>query len=107
MGSWRPSVKDVAKLRPSASLCPFVPFVSFVVGAGVARSGVAPIDEIDAHLHPAWQREIGFRLKQRFPKGQSIVTSHSPMICHAADQHESILPEARSLREVAPGPLRG
>ena len=90
-----------------ASLCSFVLFVSFVVGAGVARIGVAPIDEIDAHLHPAWQREIGFWLKQCFPKGQFIVTSHNPMICQAADQHESTLPEARSLREVARGPLRG
>jgi predicted ATP-binding protein involved in virulence len=25
----------------------------------VSRSGVVPIDEIDAHLHPEWQRQIG------------------------------------------------
>ena len=26
----------------------------------VVRSGIVLIDEIDAHLHPEWQREIGF-----------------------------------------------
>lgn len=49
------------------------------------RSGVVLIDEIDAHLHPAWQRRIGFWLKRRFPKIQFLVTSHSPIICQAAD----------------------
>ena len=51
----------------------------------VARSGVVLIDEIDAHLHPEWQREIGFWLKKHFPKIQFIVTTHSPIICQAAD----------------------
>lgn len=52
----------------------------------VKRSGVVLIDEIDAHLHPAWQREIGFWLKRHFPNIQFIVTSHSPLICQAADE---------------------
>lgn len=51
----------------------------------IVRSGVVLIDEIDAHLHPEWQREIGFWLKRHFPKVQFIVTSHSPLICQAAD----------------------
>lgn len=51
----------------------------------VNKSGVILIDEIDAHLHPSWQRKIGFWLKTRFPRMQFIVTSHSPLICQAAD----------------------
>ncbi len=51
----------------------------------IQRSGVVLIDEIDAHLHPEWQREIGFWLKRRFPRLQFIVTTHSPIICQAAD----------------------
>ncbi|MFN9478415.1 MAG: AAA family ATPase [Betaproteobacteria bacterium] len=51
----------------------------------VKRSGVVLIDEIDAHLHPEWHREIGFWLKRHFPKVQFLVTSHSPIICQAAD----------------------
>ncbi len=51
----------------------------------IARSGVVLIDEIDAHLHPEWQREIGFWLKRHFPKIQFLVTTHSPLVCQAAD----------------------
>ncbi len=50
----------------------------------VAVPGVVLIDEIDAHLHPSWQREIGFFLTRFFPKMQFIVTTHSPLVCHAA-----------------------
>ncbi|MBW8878050.1 MAG: AAA family ATPase [Acidobacteria bacterium] len=53
----------------------------------VPHPGVVLIDEIDAHLHPAWQREIGFWLKRRFPKIQFIVTTHSALVCQAADEN--------------------
>lgn len=49
--------------------------------------GVILIDEIDAHLHPEWQMQIGFWLKKRFPNIQFIVTTHSPIICQAADEN--------------------
>ena len=58
---------------------------------------VVLIDEIDAHLHPEWQREIGFWLKRHFPNIQFIVTSHSPLICQAADPNGLfVLPEPGS-----------
>lgn len=60
----------------------------------VKRSGVVLIDEIDAHLHPEWQRGIGFWLKTHFPKIQFLVTTHSPIICQAADPNGLfVLPE--------------
>lgn len=60
----------------------------------IKRSGVVLIDEIDAHLHPEWQREIGFWLKRHFPKIQFLVTTHSPLICQAADENGIfVLPE--------------
>ncbi len=46
--------------------------------------GIVLIDEIDAHLHPKWQREIGFMLTKLFPNLQFIVTSHSPFVAMAA-----------------------
>jgi hypothetical protein len=52
----------------------------------VPHSGVVLIDEIDAHLHPEWQRAIGFWFKKKFPAIQFIVTTHSAMICQAADE---------------------
>jgi energy-coupling factor transporter ATP-binding protein EcfA2 len=51
----------------------------------VPYEGVVLIDEVDAHLHPEWQKRIGFWLKEHFPNVQFIVTTHSPFICQAAD----------------------
>lgn len=66
----------------------------------VKRSGVVLIDEIDAHLHPEWQREIGFWLKRHFPSIQFLVTTHSPIICQAADENGLfVLPEPGSSDE--------
>ncbi|MCB1929746.1 MAG: AAA family ATPase [Rhodocyclaceae bacterium] len=67
------------------------------------RSGVVLIDEIDAHLHPEWQREIGFWLKRHFPNIQFLVTTHSPIICQAADPNGLfVLPEPGSENEPHP-----
>jgi hypothetical protein len=49
-------------------------------------SGVVQIDEVDIHLHPTWQRRIGFWLREHFPQIQFIVTTHSPLICQAAEK---------------------
>ncbi len=63
----------------------------------IKRSGVILIDEIDAHLHPEWQREIGFWFKRHFPNIQFLVTTHSPLICQAADPNGLfVLPEPGS-----------
>lgn len=59
------------------------------LGLQVRHSGVVLIDEIDAHLHPTWQRQIGHWLTRHFPKVQFIVTTHSPLVCQAAE-HGSI-----------------
>ncbi|MCP4698317.1 MAG: AAA family ATPase [Gammaproteobacteria bacterium] len=53
----------------------------------VTHSGVVLIDEIDAHLHPEWQRKIGDWFKRIFPNIQFIVTTHSALICQAADEN--------------------
>lgn len=55
-------------------------------GAQVTVEGVVLIDEIDAHLHPRWQRLIGQRLQEVFPNVQFIVSSHSPFIAQAASE---------------------
>jgi predicted ATP-binding protein involved in virulence len=38
------------------------------------------VDEIDAHMHPEWQRQLTGHLKKIFPKVQFIATTHSPLI---------------------------
>ena len=41
--------------------------------------GIVLLDEIEQHLHPAWQRRIIGLLARRFPAIQFIVTTHTPM----------------------------
>lgn len=51
----------------------------------VIAPGVVLIDEVDAHLHPSWQRRVGLWFREHFPKLQFIVTTHSPLVCQAAN----------------------
>lgn len=51
----------------------------------IVLPGVVLIDEVDAHLHPTWQRRVGLWFRQHFPNIQFIVTTHSPLVCQAAD----------------------
>ncbi|CAN5649828.1 AAA family ATPase [soil metagenome] len=48
--------------------------------------GVVLIDEVDAHLHPTWQTDIGQWFTKYFPNLQFIVTTHSPLVCRAAEK---------------------
>lgn len=50
----------------------------------VKTAGIVLIDEIDAHLHPTWQTQIGNWFTKFFPNIQFIVTTHSPIICRSA-----------------------
>ena len=43
-------------------------------------NGIVLIDEIDMHLHPAWQRNIIRSLTDTFPNVQFLFTTHSPTI---------------------------
>lgn len=51
----------------------------------VLAPGIVLVDEIDAHLHPTWQRQVGLWLREHFPRIQFLVTTHSPLVCQAAD----------------------
>jgi predicted ATPase len=55
-----------------------------IIHSCVHLPGVVAIDEVDAHLHPTWQKEIGPWFKRCFPELQFIVTTHSPIICRSA-----------------------
>ena len=57
-----------------------------IEGGKVHLPGVVTIDEVDAHLHPAWQARIGEWFVERFPQTQFLVTTHSPIICRSASR---------------------
>lgn len=44
------------------------------------KPGVLIIDEIDAHMHPSWQRRILPALSRHFPSVQIFCSSHSPFV---------------------------
>jgi predicted ATPase len=52
----------------------------------IDRPGVVLIDEVDAHLHPTWQRRVGLWFRRFFPKVQFLVATHSPFVCQSADE---------------------
>lgn len=68
------------------------------VDRAVKVEGVVLIDEIDAHLHPTWQRRIGQMLRRVFPRMQFIVSTHSPFVAQAASEGGLFM-----LRAGAPG----
>lgn len=45
--------------------------------------GVVLIDEVDLHLHPAWQQRVLKDLMNIFPKVQFIVSSHAPAVINS------------------------
>jgi hypothetical protein len=63
----------------------------------VSARGVVLIDEIDAHLHPTWQKQIGRWFCEHFPRVQFIVSTHSPLVCQSAERGSIfLLPRAGS-----------
>lgn len=53
--------------------------------------GVVLIDEIELHMHPAWQRKVLKKLKSTFPNIQFIITTHSPIVLSEADDDYNLL----------------
>ena len=44
------------------------------------KHGILIVDEIDAHLHPSWQRRIIPTLTNHFPNLQILCSTHSPLM---------------------------
>ena len=52
----------------------------------LGAEAVVLIDEVDLHLHPAWQRTIASTLERTFPKCQFLLSTHSPAILSHLDR---------------------
>lgn len=48
--------------------------------------GIVLIDEVELHLHPAWQQVILPTLRSIFPRIQFIATTHSPQVVSSVPQ---------------------
>lgn len=58
--------------------------------------GVLLIDEIDLHLHPAWQRLLVDFIAKTLPNMQLIATSHSPLVAQQLRENELYVVERHS-----------
>jgi hypothetical protein len=62
-----------------------------------AQQAIVVIDEIDAHLHPAWQQQILQLFRDTFPNVQFIVTAHTPLVVAGCRRREvSVLRKSAS-----------
>ena len=52
--------------------------------------GIVLIDEVDLHLHPAWQQRILSDLTSIFPKVQFIVSTHAPEVINSVPSENVI-----------------
>ncbi len=48
--------------------------------AAMQTPGIVLIDEVDMHLHPAWQQVVVYDVRKAFPNVQFIITTHSPQV---------------------------
>jgi predicted ATP-binding protein involved in virulence len=64
--------------------------------------GVVMIDEIELHLHPAWQRNVLPALQQTFPNIQFIVTTHSPQVLGGIERESLFILKDFQLQEYTP-----
>lgn len=44
------------------------------------QAAIVLVDEIESHMHPAWQQQLVPRLSHLFPAAQFIASSHSPLV---------------------------
>ncbi|WP_055128711.1 AAA family ATPase [Pseudomonas mediterranea] len=57
------------------------------ISAPHKSSGVVLIDEVDMHLHPAWQQTVVPDLLDAFPHIQFVMTTHSPQVISSVPAH--------------------
>ena len=61
------------------------------------------IDEVDLHLHPAWQQQVLTDLAATFPNTQFIVSTHSPQVLTSV-RPERIIELRREESDIVAGP---
>ncbi|MEO0683673.1 MAG: AAA family ATPase [Cyanobacteria bacterium J06649_11] len=56
----------------------------------LSGTGIVMVDELELHLHPAWQRQIIPSLQKTFPNIQFLFSTHSPQILSRVT-HDSVI----------------
>jgi predicted ATPase len=67
-------------MQSVVSMCTDLTEALYSSGNSVLKDGfVLIVDELDAHLHPAWRIGILSRLRRAFPNAQIIFSTHDPL----------------------------
>jgi uncharacterized protein (TIGR02646 family) len=53
--------------------------------------GIVLVDELEAHLHPAWKIQIVERLRRAFPRVGFVMSTHDPLCLKGLDQGEIVV----------------
>ena len=53
--------------------------------------GIVLLDEVDLHLHPAWQQRVIYDLTNIFPKVQFIVSTHAPAVINSVKSENLVI----------------
>ncbi|WP_434696684.1 AAA family ATPase [Pseudomonas sp. Z1-14] len=56
--------------------------------ASLLTEGIVLIDEVDLHLHPAWQQQVIASLRRAFPKVQFVLSTHSPQVLTTVNREQ-------------------
>lgn len=72
------------------------------LGTAVLRDtdGIVLIDEVDLHLHPAWQHRILSDLREIFPRVQFVVTTHAPAVISSVKSENLVVLDDYEVRDV-------
>ena len=69
------------------------------------RPTVLLLDEIETHLHPAWQRRVLPAMQRLFPKAQIFIATHSPFVISSLNHgwiHRLRFDEAGNVKAYTP-----
>ena len=67
---------------------PMIQRLCEIHGSAKGPHAILLIDDIDSHLHPAWQQKLVQNLKENFPNVQVIATTHSPLMVGNLGENE-------------------
>ncbi len=67
--------------------------------------GLVLIDEIDLHLHPAWQEKLIPAVRRVFPRLQFVVTTHSSMVLTGLKPEEIVVLDQDTDGNVVPSKI--
>lgn len=73
----------------------------------LSARGLLLIDEVDAHLHPTWQRKLRHFLDTKLPNFQIIASTHSALTLQQAREGEAIVLSRAGGEDVQVRPFPG